>query len=92
MSVKLNFAVSDEFSIGIERLKGVLDFEVGGDITVTAKKGERLGASLKNGEACIYYKENHNFWRELSVLIENMKKQKMVIYLLQLLIIQIIQI
>ena len=36
-----------------------LFIEVGGGITVTAKKGERLGASLKNGEACIYYKEKH---------------------------------
>ena len=72
--MKLKFNVGNEFSIGIERLKSVLGYEIGEGVTVNAKKSERVGASYIDGTATIYYKEKHHFWRELSVLIENMKR------------------
>jgi len=71
---KLNFKVSDEFSVGIERLAAVLGYEIGEGINVTAEKGERIGVSLKDGTAVIYYREKHHFWRELGVLSENAEK------------------
>ena len=72
--MKLNFFVDEELYVGLNRLTKVLGYEIGGGTAVYAQKGESIGASYKNGKATVYYKEKHHFWRELSVLIENLKK------------------
>ena len=72
--LKLNFNVPAEFDIGIDRLSGILGFCRGEGITVNAEKGERIGVSLKDGAAVIYYREKHQFFRELGVLCENIEK------------------
>ncbi len=72
--MKLKFSVPAEFDIGIDRLSGILGFCKGEGTTVTAEKGERIGVSLKDGEAVIYYREKHHFFRELGVLCENIGK------------------
>jgi len=72
--IRLDFNVSADFDIGIGRLAALLGFERGDGITVTAQKGERIGVSLKDGNAVIYYREKHHFWRGLGVLCENAAK------------------
>ncbi len=72
--MKLNFKVEKELIAPAERLSDILGFEIGGGIEVTAVKGERVGVSLKNGKATIYYKEKNHFFREIGILVENAKK------------------
>ena len=72
--MKLNFNVCESLRIGAERLSSLLGYELGDGIKVSAVKGERLGVSLKDGEAVIYYSEKHHFFRELGILIENARK------------------
>ena len=72
--MKLNFNVCESLRIGAERLSSLLGYELGDGIKVSAVKGERLGVSLKDGEAVIYYSEKHHFFRELGILIENSSK------------------
>ena len=72
--MKLNFKVEKELIAPAERLSGILGFEIGEEIEVTAVKGERVGVSLKNGKATIYYKEKNHFFREIGILVENAKK------------------
>ena len=68
--MKLNFKVDKDFSIGIGRLAPMLGFEMGeGGITVYAKQGERISLSYSGNEAVIYYKEKHQFFRELGLII-----------------------
>ena len=71
--MKLEFNVCDSLLVGAKRLSGVLGYEIGEGIKVSAVKGERLGVSFKNGEAVIYYQERNHFFRELGVLVENLK-------------------
>ena len=73
--LRLKFNVDAELLIGIERLENVLGYEVGEGITVTAVKSDRIGVSLKDGEAVIYYPKKHLFFRELGVLVENAKER-----------------
>lgn len=72
--IKLNFLVDDEFVTGISRLADILGYEIGEGICVRAVKSERIGVSLHDGTAVIYYREKHHFWRELGVLVENALK------------------
>ncbi len=72
--LKLNFNVDKDLLIGVERLKDVLGYEIGEGITVKAEKGDKLGVSLENGNAIIYYTRKHLFFRELGVLVENARK------------------
>ena len=72
--MKFNFKVDPTFSVGIERLAGVLGYECAGDgITVEAVKGDRIGVSIKKSKATIYYKEKYHFFRELGVLKEKLE-------------------
>ena len=72
--MKFNFSVDKTFDIGIKRLSSLLGFECAEDgIHVVAKKRELPGVSLSEGKAIIYYKEKHQFFRELGVLFENAK-------------------
>ena len=65
------FNVEEQFAIGIKRLQSVLGFEIGDGITVTAEKGDRLGVTLKDGNAVIYYTKKHLFFRELGILCQH---------------------
>lgn len=73
---KLDFCTPEIFDIGINRLKEKLGFERGDGIKVTAEQGKRLGLSLNEEKAVIYYQEKHQFWRELGLLIEHLKKSE----------------
>ncbi len=75
MSIKLRFTTDTEFFVGIRRLSSVLGYEIGEGTEVTAVKGERVGASYKDGKAVIYYKEKHHFWRSLAKLVDCIKTQ-----------------
>ena len=74
------FNVDGQFSIGIERLRKVLGFELGDGITVTAEKGDRLGVTLKDGKAVIYYTQKHLFFRELGILCQHSDKDSFEIF------------
>lgn len=74
--MKLNFIVDNSFNVGIDRLSAILGYERGDGITVTASQGERVGVSLKNGNAVIYYRDKSQFFRGLGVLVENAKKSQ----------------
>ncbi len=68
---KLNFQVDEGLLCGIERLKPMLNFEYGNEITVRAEQGERIGVTLKDGNAVIYYKKKFHFFRELGLLVQH---------------------
>ena len=69
-----NFKVDAEFQTGIERLKARLGYEIGEGTLVTAEKGERIGVTLKDGKATIYYVKKVHFFRMLARLVAEAKK------------------
>ena len=70
--MKINLKVAEELSAPAKRLLFALGMECAEDgITVSAKQGERIGASLSDGEATIYYRDKVQFFRGLSILAEN---------------------
>ena len=72
----MNFTFKcDENLIKIsERLKEIYAFEINDSgIPVYAVCGDKVGATYKDGVATIYYKQKHHFFRELGVLIQNLK-------------------
>ncbi len=72
--MKLNFNVDAELSVGIDRLADILGYEISeSGISVSAEKGERIGASLKNGKATVYYRDKVQFFRGLGTLVEKAK-------------------
>lgn len=71
--MKFNFNVSDEFQTGIQRLQKILNFKLGDGITVTAVSGQKLGVTLKDNTAVIYYTKKHLFFRQLGILVHNAK-------------------
>lgn len=73
--IKLTFNVDASLMIGVERLLSILDFEIADGITVTAELGDKLGVSLKDNKAIIYYTKKNEFYRELGILIEHAKKE-----------------
>ena len=73
--MKLNFNVSDELLLAARRLFDIIGVTEATDgITVTAKEGERIGVSLKDGVAILYYRKKVHFFRGLALLVENAKK------------------
>ncbi len=55
-------------------MKPVLDFEISADgIKLCAEKSDKIGVSLKNGVATIFYMSDNQFFRELGAFIENLK-------------------
>ena len=70
-TIILNFNACEDFLCGIGRLKEILNFDIGGGITVSAKKSDKNGVSLKDGKATIYYTRKSVFFRELGVLVEH---------------------
>lgn len=71
--MKLQFNLCNCFDEGIDRLSDLLGFERGDGIKVSAEEGERVGVSLFNGEAIIYYRKKHQFFRELGLLCQNLR-------------------
>ena len=65
------FKTDEQFASGIKRLQDILGFEYGDGITVTAQKSDRLGVTLKGGQAVIYYTKKHLFFRELGILCQH---------------------
>ena len=75
--MKLSFKVCDCFFEGIRRLSDVLGYEIAEDgLTVTAKEGDRVGVTLKDGRATIYHKNKVQFFRGIGVLLENARVGK----------------
>ena len=74
-TVKLNFNIAPELMVGVNRLERVLGYEIGEGITVKAEASEKLGVTLKNGVATIYYPRKHLFFRELGILVEKARTE-----------------
>ena len=72
--MKLEFNVDPELLLGAKRILPLLGAEMGCGITVTAVKGDRIGVSLRNSAATIYYRDKVQFYRGIGVLLENAKK------------------
>lgn len=76
-TVTLSFDVDADLLVGVRRLPELLGFAIGeGGITVRAELGERLGVTLKDGVATIYYTKKNQFFRELGVLLEHARKEE----------------
>ena len=73
--MKLNFNVDSSLESGIARLSKFLRFEIGEGIQVDAVCGEKIGVTLVDDKATIFYKEKSHFFRELGLLIQNMRKK-----------------
>ena len=71
--MKFNFNVDPSFQNGIDRLSKFLKFELGDDVHVSAIQGEKIGVSYKDGDATIYYRDKAHFFRELGLLIQNLR-------------------
>lgn len=69
-----NFSVPSDLLVGINRLSPVLGFELGDGITVFCEYGDKNGVVLKDGKATIFCTKKNLFFRELGVLMENIKK------------------
>ncbi len=69
--MKLRFNVDKEFYAGIERLSGILGYEMSDGITVTGVKSDRIGTSLKGNNAVIYYKNKVQFFRGIGTLCQH---------------------
>lgn len=75
--MKLKFIDSGDFKKGIEQISAILDFEISeSGIQVFAVQGEKLGASFKDGIGYIYYNLKNQFFRELGIFLENIKKNE----------------
>ena len=72
--MKLNFKVDKDFEIGIKRLEKLLGYECGDGITVYAEQGDKIGVTLSDGVARIYYRDKVQFFRGIGILVENVKK------------------
>ena len=68
--MKFKFNTDADFAPGIERLSHLLGYEMGEGITVSAEQGERIGVSLKDGAAVIYYRDKVQFFRGIGILLE----------------------
>ena len=74
--MKIKFNVDPKFNIGIKRLENLLGYEISDDGTeLTAILGDRIGTSLKNGKGTIYYNKTNQFFRELSIFVQNALKK-----------------
>ena len=68
------FEIEKELLLGVERLQKVLGFEIGDGLTVRAKQGDKLGVCKQGETVTVYYTQKHQFFRELGVLVENLRK------------------
>ena len=73
--MKLNLNVSKSLYAGAVRLAPILGIEIcDNGISVKAVCGRRIGVTMKNGEAIVYYRDRVQFFRGLGLLVENAKK------------------
>ena len=73
--MKINLNSCNDFAAAAARLLPLVGAEVCDcGLPVEAVKGERIGVSLDNGKATIYYRERVHFFRGLGLLVENAKK------------------
>ena len=72
--MKLNFNIDAELMLGVNRILPLISAEIGEGITVEAVKGDKIGVTLKDGNATIYYRDKVQFFRGLGILVENAKK------------------
>lgn len=68
------FDVDPALQEGIERLKPLLGYEIGGGISVTAREANTTGVTLRDGHAEITYTKKHLFFRELGLLVEHARR------------------
>lgn len=71
--MKFAFCVNDDLQKAVKRAAEVLGMELGEGITVALSEGDRVGVSLKDGRATIYYKRKSQIFREMGILLENAK-------------------
>lgn len=69
-----NFNVPADLLTGIHRLNHVLGFGIGDGMTVTCVYGDKNGVTVKDGKATVFCTKKNLFFRELGVLVENIKK------------------
>ena len=69
--MKFNFKVSPALFEGAARLTALLGHELGDGITVKAECGNRIGVSLKDGVATVYYKKKNQFFRGIGLIAEH---------------------
>ena len=72
--MKLNFKIDDELMLGVKRILPLISAEIGEGITVEAVKGDKIGVTLKNGNATVYYRDKAQFFRGVGLLVENARK------------------
>ncbi|MBQ8197566.1 MAG: family 20 glycosylhydrolase [Clostridia bacterium] len=73
-TLKLNFKVDEQFLNGVKNLQKALNFCIAEDgVEVVAVEGDKVGVMLNDNKAIIYYVKKHHFFRELSVLCENLR-------------------
>lgn len=72
--MKINFMIDEELLSSARRLFSILNVEESVDgIKLQAVCGERIGVSLSDGCATIYYHSKPQFFRGLGLLVENAK-------------------
>ena len=73
--MKLNLKAEAALVESAKRLEDILGFEcTESGIAVTAVSGDKIGVTMKDGAATIYYRDKVQFFRGLGILIENAKK------------------
>ena len=73
--MKLFFKVHPDLDTGIKILSEILGYKICEDgISVTAQVGDRIGVTLSDGKATIYYNQKHQFFRELCILVDHLRR------------------
>ena len=68
--MKMKFNLDRSQLTGVRRLLPLLGITEGEGIEVTAVRGERIGVSLSDGRATIFYRERVQLYRGLGILAE----------------------
>ena len=72
--MKFRFCIDPSLLEGIRRILPILGIEEGDGITVSAVQGDKIGVSLADGKAVVYYREKVQAFRGIGVLAENARK------------------
>ena len=74
---QFHFLIDNDLMTSVNRLKNILGFEITEiGMPVECKMGDRNGVVVKDNFATIYCTKKVLFFRELSVLVENLKTKK----------------
>ncbi|MBR6633106.1 MAG: beta-N-acetylhexosaminidase [Clostridia bacterium] len=72
--MKINLICDESLKKAVDRLCNAFDFTLSeAGVTVNAVCGDKLGASFKNNVGTVYYTTKNQFFRELILLIDNLK-------------------